>query len=329
MIQNLQVLYSQDFNPYFNLALEEFLLNTLTPDTMILYLWQNENTVVIGRNQNAWKECKVSALEEDHGYLARRLSGGGAVYHDLGNLNFTFITNMDNYNIERQSNVIIRALAYEGVKAEKSGRNDLLVDGKKFSGNAYYQKHGNAYHHGTILVDVDMKKMGQYLNVSATKLKSNGVDSVRSRVMNMKEVIPDLTIEGMKQLMVRALGDEYGLPVKSLTLSPGDVNQIMLLTQRYQSSQWKFHKKIKSNLEIMDRFIWGDIHLELELEGDIVKECIIYSDAMDTDFIAKLTDAIQQSPFQAKLLTNALEQLKHPFNAVMIDDVQRLILHNL
>lgn len=329
MIQHLQVLYSQDFNPYFNLALEEFLLNTLQPDTMILYLWQNEHTVVIGRNQNAWKECKVSALEEDHGYLARRLSGGGAVYHDLGNLNFTFITNMEHYNIERQSNVIIRALGYEGVKAEKSGRNDLLVDGKKFSGNAYYQKHGNAYHHGTILVDVDMSKMGQYLNVSATKLKSNGVDSVRSRVMNMKEVVPDLTIAKMKELMVRALGDEYELPVASLTLNTADVQQIMKLTETYQSNDWKFHKRIKSNLEIMDRFIWGDIHLEMELAGDEVKECMIYSDAMDIDFIAKLTEAIKNSPFQAKALMQALEQLKHPFNAVMIDDVQRLILHNL
>ena len=187
MVTKLTYIESDQVNPYKNLAVEEYLLLHCEDKECILYLWQNQNTVVIGRNQNAWKECKVTKLEEENGHLARRLSGGGAVYHDLGNLNFTFLVNKDEYSLEKQLQVIINAMGRLGLKAEKSGRNDILIDGKKFSGNAFYEQEKHCYHHGTIMVDVNKEILSRYLTVSKDKLKSKGVDSVKSRVTNLVE----------------------------------------------------------------------------------------------------------------------------------------------
>lgn len=329
MIEKLQVVHSQDVNPYFNLALEEFLLHHVAEDTVVLYLWQNEHTVVIGRNQNAWKECKVNALEDSQGHLVRRLSGGGAVYHDLGNLNFTFLANVAHYDIARQSNVILRALSYEGVMGEKSGRNDLLIDGKKFSGNAYYQSGNNAYHHGTLLVDVDLANMGQYLQVSQEKLKSNGVDSVRSRVMNLKEVIAHLTIGRMKENMIRAFEEEYGKPVAPWLLSQNDINELLLLMGRYESTNWKFRKYIKADFECMDRFAWGEFHLTLEIEEDRVRKCMITSDAIDVGLLQQIELVFLDAKFSGLTLSVLLEALKHSYNFEVIVDIQDLLLRNI
>ena len=166
MIQQLKLYEGQSFDPQLNLAVEEYLLQTVEPDCCILYLWQNQNTVVIGRNQNAWKECRTTLLEEEGGHLARRLSGGGAVFHDLGNLNFTFLVPTDCYDLEKQLSVIQLACRSFGIEAVRSGRNDILAEGRKFSGNAFYQSGGRSYHHGTLLVDVDMTRMSRYLNPS-------------------------------------------------------------------------------------------------------------------------------------------------------------------
>ena len=137
MNNRLTIIESDSTNPYKNLALENWLLDHVAEDEVILYLWQNQHTVVVGKNQNAWKECNISTLEADGGHLARRLSGGGAVYHDLGNLNFTFLAHKARYDVAKQLEVILRGLQRLGIEAEKSGRNDILVDGRKVSGNAF------------------------------------------------------------------------------------------------------------------------------------------------------------------------------------------------
>ena len=206
MIQKLQYFIGSCTDPHRNLALEEYLTDTVGADTCILYLWQNKHTVVIGRNQNAWQECRTTELEHDGGTLARRLSGGGAVYHDLGNLNFTFSLHTQDYDLRRQQSVIVEACRSLGIPAEISGRNDILTNGCKFSGNSFYSHAGCSFHNGTLLVNVDMANLGKYLTPSKTKLESKGVASVRSRVINVTELKPDLTIDGMAQAMVKALG---------------------------------------------------------------------------------------------------------------------------
>ena len=186
------VITSVSTDPWHNLALEE-LLFTSGGEGTVLYLWQNRNTVVIGRNQNAWKECRADLLEREGGRLARRTSGGGAVFHDMGNLNFTFITPRGGYDLERQLGVILGAVRSQGIDAGFTGRNDLVTaGGGKFSGNAFCFSRDRGLHHGTILVDVDMDKLSRYLVPSADKLRSKGVDSVRSRVANLRELNPDM-----------------------------------------------------------------------------------------------------------------------------------------
>ncbi|MCF0150049.1 MAG: lipoate--protein ligase, partial [Firmicutes bacterium] len=210
MIQTLQVYKSISTDPYRNLAIEEYLLDSVKKNCCILYLWQNKNTVVIGKNQNGWKECRTELLKEEGGLLARRLSGGGAVFHDLGNLNFTFLVNTEDYDVDRQLTVIQNACHLLGIDARRSGRNDLLCMERKFSGNAFYKTKEKCYHHGTLLLHADTEKMSRYLNPSAAKLKAKGVDSVRSRVLNLCEVKPDLTVDAMMSALIQSFAAVYG-----------------------------------------------------------------------------------------------------------------------
>ena len=194
MIKHLQAFIGAGTNPHRNLAIEEYLTDTVPEDTLIVYLWQNKHTVVIGRNQNAWAECRTAELERDGGTLARRLSGGGAVYHDMGNLNFTFSLRTEDYDLRRQQSVIVEACRMLGIPAEISGRNDILTNGCKFSGNSFYSHNGCSFHNGTLLLSVDMANLGKYLTPSKVKLESKGVASVRSRVINLTELVPTLTV---------------------------------------------------------------------------------------------------------------------------------------
>ena len=169
IMTKLKYILTDCTDPAKNLAVEEYLTFRADPDEVTMYLWQNANTVVIGRNQNPWKECRLEEMAEGGCTLARRVSGGGAVYHDLGNLNFTFIAQEGLYDVAKQTEVILRAVQILGIHAEKNGRNDLTIDGKKFSGHAYFKRGKYCYHHGTIMMDVNRDVLSRYLNVSTAK----------------------------------------------------------------------------------------------------------------------------------------------------------------
>ena len=217
MIQRITCYLGTGTEPYENLAVERFLMEAVEEGELILYLWQNRRTVVIGRNQNPWRECRLTELQRDGGSLARRLSGGGAVYHDLGNLNFTFCVQGMDYDLRRQQSVILEACHLLGIGAELSGRNDLLAEGRKFSGNSFYNHNGYAFHNGTLLVDADLECIGKYLSPSRMKLEGKGVDSVRSRVVNLAELHPGLTVEHMCRAMTKALESIYQLPSETFS----------------------------------------------------------------------------------------------------------------
>lgn len=286
MINRLTIYISPRLDPYFNMAVEKYLTLTAEPDECIMYLWRNDRTVFIGRNQNCWSECRVSVLEADGGCLARRLSGGGAVYHDGGNLNFTFIASANNYDVARQCSVIATAVSRFGLQASVSGRNDILVDGAKFSGNAFWKFGQNHYHHGTILIKTDTEAMSRYLSVDPDKLKAKGVASVRSRVVNLGELSDKINVDSMTEALCRAFAEVYGL--EAVHKSMPDGAELESIRAEFASVEWKYNMTPRFSHSIKARFSWGGVELELEVREGRIVECRVYSDALDSEFIATL-----------------------------------------
>lgn len=313
MITTLRLFEGKGFAPHENLAIEKHLMDITPKGCCVLYLWQNQNTVVIGKNQNAWLECRTSLLEEEGGKLARRLSGGGAVFHDLGNLNFTFIMSKEDYDLDKQVLVIQKACALAGIVAEKSGRNDLLADGRKFSGNAFYQNATHAYHHGTLMVNVDKEKLGRYLSPPKAKLEAKGVASVRSRVVNLKELAPDLTIDLMKLYMEKAFAEVYGGDASVLELTEADLTEIAALKEKYSSWEYLFGTPLPFSFQCESHFPWGHVQLQLDAKNGIVTGAKVYSDSMDWTLPETVEQALMGCRFdtaqmQAALRKTSLEQ---------------------
>lgn len=306
-MRELQIYRTDCTDPYRNLAVEQYLLETVPEDVCILYLWQNRRTVVIGRNQNAWRECRTGQMETDGVFLARRLSGGGAVFHDLGNLNFTFLVRKPGYDLNRQLGVIVEACRLMGIPAERSGRNDVLTGGRKFSGNAFYEHQGRCYHHGTLLVDVDMTAMGRYLSPSKAKLEAKGVSSVRSRVVNLRELKPDLTIEETAARMEEAFQSVYGMGAERLETSALDGACVDALTERNRSWDWLYGRDIPCELRCGKRFPWGEVELRLEVDAGTVRGVTVYTDAMDWALAPAVEGALTGSVFRREELVRRLE----------------------
>ena len=297
-------------DPWHNLALEERLFDTQTADGATLYLWQNQNTVVIGRNQNAWKECRVSLLEGEGGKLARRSSGGGAVFHDLGNLNFTFILPRANYDVTRQLAVLQEAVRAFGVETVASGRNDVALaqGGAKFSGNAFRFSGKTALHHGTILVSADLEKLGRYLAPSQQKLRAKGIESVRARVCNLSEVSADATVRAMMTAMKAAFERAYGA-AQTVTEEQLSKEAVAALTQRYASWDWRFGKTPRFNATLSHRFNWGEVELLLSCRDGRVESCTVFSDANDAALPERIAEAIKNAPFGPEALAARVKTL--------------------
>ena len=274
-------------DPYRNLALEKYLMDHVQPGQCILYLWQNANTVVIGRNQCAADECRIPELEAAGGHLARRLSGGGAVYHDLGNLNFTFLARRTDYDVTRQTEVILRAVRALGVPAEKNGRNDLTAEGKKFSGHAYYRSGDACCHHGTLMADVALDRLGLYLKPAPDKLKAKGVQSVRARVVNLARYCPGLTIPQLRQSLANAFGQVYGLPVQPLPDGFVDGAAVAALTRTFSAPGWRYGGSAPAGQTVYRaRFGWGGVTLRCTLAEGRLRQVSLASDGLEADYLA-------------------------------------------
>ena len=306
MISSLYIYQSSGLDPFGNLAREQVLLEQGPKDGVILYLWQNENTVVIGRNQNAFKECRVSLLEEEGGKLARRLSGGGAVFHDHGNLNFTFLLPQEDFDVRRQLEVICRACRTFGIPAEISGRNDLTAHGQKFSGNAFYKNGNRAYHHGTLLLNADMNRLGRYLSPPAAKLRAKGVDSVRSRVVNLCSLAPGLTCDALKEALIFAAEAVYGFTAQSLHFTPEMEAETARLTEHYASHTWRFGANAPASVTCEQTFPWGTVSLELRIEKGIITQAAVFTDAMEWELSHQLQETLMGREFSRTAMQEAL-----------------------
>lgn len=296
-------------DPYYNLALEELLLSRVPEDGIILYLWQNAHTVVIGRNQNPWTECRLTLLEQDGGKIARRLSGGGAVYHDLGNLNFTFLCRESAFNLQKQLQVVRNAVQSFGIPVTFSGRNDLLVQGSKFSGNAFYHSKGSAYHHGTLLIHTNLDGLQRYLSPPKAKLESKGIASVRSRVRNLSDFSPALTCQAMRDAMITAFGQVYGGQPEPYSFTPQQQEQAMQSAQQYASHDWLFGKPMPFTCSMEGHFPWGHLQLQLQVENGHIQNSTVYTDAMDASLADTISNALQGQVFSLEDMTRAVAGL--------------------
>ena len=278
----------------------------MNKDSYILYLWQNQNTVVIGKNQNAFAECRTELLEKEGGRLARRLSGGGAVFHDLGNLNFTFLSSADNMDVQRNMQVIQRACSIAGIHTEISGRNDILADGRKFSGNAFYNSGARSYHHGTILISTDTERMQKYLTPPKAKLISKGVKSVKSRVLNLSELVADLTCEKMKDCLLSAFEEVYGL-----TPSPyGQIanENIAENEKKYSSWEYIYGSPLAFDVSASGRCSFGNAELQISSKDGFIKEARLYTDSIDLNISQRLSRALTECKFDKESIKSSLDK---------------------
>ena len=259
----LQFIVSDQTEPYWNIAVENFLVESA--ECVTLYLWRNRRTVVIGQNQNPYSEVNVEALEADGGFLMRRKTGGGAVYHDDGNLNFSFVVPKALYDHQRQFSVIQRAVESFGLHTELSGRNDILAEGRKFSGNAFSKGRVNDLHHGTLLISGDMSDLAHYLKPKPAKLQKHGVASVRSRVVNLAELNPAITPESIAPRLKEAFLSEYS--EYSEYSEHSDFSEIIkrpevrALHDHFASPEWKYGRWRTFTAQHSAQFDWGGVEL--------------------------------------------------------------------
>ena len=318
-MKKLQVIVSKQYDPYLNLAVESYLTDHQEEGVVTMYLWKNERTVVIGLNQNPFSECDVKRLNEEGGHLMRRRTGGGAVYHDLGNLNFSFIADKRDYDVRKQQSVIQEALKTFGLEAEISGRNDLLCQGRKFSGNAFFNGTVNNLHHGTILIKTDGAMMQRYLTVNKAKLQKHGVKSVASRVVNLSE-LTDITSENIVQPLIQAFEKVYGkkaehVDFKTFTALDEVQDTVNTITSHdYLYGKWEHFHAVKKA-----QFPWGHVEIGIDIDNrtNTLRSVTIASDSLDTDIIGTTEallngQSLQERPHSDHPITNDILNLIYP-----------------
>ncbi|MBR1514684.1 MAG: lipoate--protein ligase [Bacteroidales bacterium] len=292
----LQVVISNQYNPFLNRAVEQYLTDCQAADTVTMYLWKNQQTVVIGYNQNPYSECNVQLLLDEGGHLMRRGTGGGAVYHDLGNINFSFVADKSLYDLKKQMSVIQEALLKYGLRTEMSGRNDLTYEGRKFSGNAFAKGQRNDLHHGTLLIKTDGEKMQRYLIVNKAKLMKNGVKSVASRVINLSEVVPELTSESIKQPLVQSFEKVYGGQATVIDFDTLiNMPEVQAITSEISSRNFLFGRWEHFETTKKAQFAWGGVEIALKVDEakSVITDVQIASDCLDTEIIGQAEKLLQ------------------------------------
>ncbi|MBO4389055.1 MAG: lipoate--protein ligase [Spirochaetales bacterium] len=271
----------------YNLALEEYILNRYATKNRILFLWRNDSCVVIGRYQNPWAECDLTAMERDGVVLARRSSGGGAVYHDRGNCCFTLAGPKGTADKSENFELLLRALRCLGLEPELSGRNDIIIGGRKVSGSAFRNTAGYESHHGTMLIKTDLQAAGRYLTPGADKLQSKGVKSVESRIANLTDFAPGLEPEDFETALFREAEKQFGGDGQSLPEIREDAG-LEELELRYASREWVFGRTPRFSNRISGRLEWGGIEVLLDVSGGRIDRACVYSDCLEAGPVEEL-----------------------------------------
>ena len=297
-------------DPAWNLAVEEYVFDCLPRDRMYVMLWQNDNAIIIGKHQNTLAEINESFVREHGIRVVRRLSGGGAVYHDMGNLNFTVIADAtaDGLDFGRFCDMVLAALERVGIHGQRNGRNDMTIDGKKFSGNAQYIRQGRVMHHGTLLFDSNTAMLAGALQVDKEKIQAKGVKSVRSRVTNIRPLLPqDMTLSQFRQVLLESILEQ--MPGSEYVLTEKDLAEIQARKQaRYDTWEWNFGHSPACSLRKKARFEGcGSIEAFLSMDQGRIQDISFRGDFFAAEDPAVLAEALKGTALEPAELETSLK----------------------
>ncbi|MEK4701103.1 lipoate--protein ligase [Solibacillus sp. FSL R7-0668] len=319
-------------DPRINLAIEEYVLKNMDiekDDFLLFYI--NQPSIIIGKNQNTIEEINTDYVEANNVLVVRRLSGGGAVYHDLNNLNFSFLTKDDGNsfsNYKKFTQPVVDALAKLGVNSELSGRNDILAEGKKVSGNAQYSTRGRMFSHGTLMFDLDIDAVVNSLKVKQDKIESKGIKSVRSRVANIIDFLPEkITVEEFRMEILKSIfGGEENIQYYELTEEDW-TNIHEISKNRYQLWEWNYGKSPRFNIQKTKRFPSGSIDIRLEVNKGIIEDVTIFGDFFGVGDVEEVAQRLIGTKYDRTAIAEVLKDMDIPtyFGGITEEDFLQLI----
>ena len=316
--------------PYYNMAFDEYCLEQLRIDEPVFYLWQNRPSVIMGANQEVHTEVNLSYLKENNITLARRVTGGGAVYHDLGNLNYTIVGRSDNLQQDypEYTRYMLQALQQLGIPATLSGRNDILVEGRKVSGFAKRVCKERLMIHGTLMFDVDLEKLTKVLCPPATKLQSKGIASVRSRVANLREYLPEIPdIKTFKHHLEKILSNNY--TDQEYELTEQDIQQIQQLAQdKFAQWEWIYGHAPRATLTHSKRLPCGTVEIHLNIVENRISSCRFGGDFIGNMPVEELEKALIGIPYEYVAIMKCLSSndVSRYFDRTTATDLMEIML---